>query len=96
MSPKAGSTGRGGDCRAGLDEGVDEAFAYGLPVDLLGGREDDASEALSDRPAFKDKGCGAEVLDAPIGARADDNLVDGRFSASSAGRTLDGRWGNAI
>ena len=60
----------------GVEEDVDEPFVHGLPVDLLRRRDDDEAHVLVDLAALEDARRDAHVLDAAVGAAADDHLVD--------------------
>ena len=53
-----------------------EAFLHGLQVNFLRRREDEAADVLRDPATFEDFRRDAEILDAAVRARADDDLID--------------------
>ena len=68
---------------AGLGEDAVQPLGLGLVPHLLASRHDQRAHALGDLASLEDPGRGAQVLDAAVGARADEDdvhrdLVDGR------------------
>ncbi len=57
-------------------KGLDEAFLDRLEIDRVAARQDDAAHVLCDLPPLEHLRCPPQVLEPPVGARADDDLVD--------------------
>jgi len=61
---------------AGGEEDFVEPLRLGLRLNEAGTRHDHGVDALIDLAALRDPGCGAQVLDAAVGARANEDAVD--------------------
>ena len=66
----------------GVQEDSVEAFCFGLVLDQARARHDQRAHARGDLAAPRDGGGGAQILDAGVGAGADEDRVDRRCSAS--------------
>ena len=76
VAAQAGAAGGGGDDAARVHKGGGVAPDDALAVDLHGGGDDDAPHAPGDLFALQNVVGGLHVLDAAVGAGADDHLVD--------------------
>ncbi len=76
VAPQARPARGRGDGAVRVDEDVHEALGDALAPHLLGGGDHDAAHARVDRAPAQHLGRRAHVLDAPVGAAADDGLVD--------------------
>ena len=76
IAAQAGAAGGRGDDAPGIDERLGVAAQDALFVDGHRGGDDDAAHALGDMLAFQHFVGGLHVLDAAVGAGANDDLVD--------------------
>src|SRR5207248_1076174 len=77
VHPEAHRAARLAPLEAGVAEDAIQSFALGLPLYQAGARDDERElHILRHAPALHDRGGGAQVLDARIGAGADEHLVD--------------------
>ena len=70
---------------AGLDEDAVEPLGLGLIADRLAPRHDQGAHPRGDLAALEDPGGGPQVLDPAVGARADEDDVDGDLGDRRAG-----------
>src|ERR1700727_3080649 len=61
------------------EEDLVETLSLGLRLDQARSRHDHRVDALADLMAIRDRGGGAQILDAAIGAGADEDAVDGEI-----------------
>ena len=71
---------------AGLDEDTVEPFGLGLTAHLAGAGHDDRADAVGDPASAQHAGGVAQILDAGIGAGADEGMVDADRLHRHAGR----------
>ena len=92
---RAARGGRDGGVR--VQEDIEQPFVHGLPVDILGSRDDDEAHVLVNLAPLEDARRDAQVLDAPVRTAADDDLVDPDVASfdGGSGRVLLGRCGKA-
>ena len=76
VAAQARPAGGGGHGAAGLDERADEPVLHRAQVDLLRGGDDDRAHMLCHMPPLEHGGGSGQVAVLPVGARADDRLVD--------------------
>ena len=62
---------------AGLGEDPVQPLGLGLVPHLLAAGNDQCPDAVGDLATLEDPGRGPQVLDPPVGARADENDIDG-------------------
>ena len=75
--PAAAETAAGGcDHRTGLREHIECSVRQGFPVDPAAGRRDDQFDEGRDLFSFQDRSSCLKVLQAPVGAGSDEDLVD--------------------
>src|SRR4029079_1430400 len=75
VAAEAGAAGGGRDARSGLDEDVEQTLAHRLPVDALGGWNDDRATVGVHAAAAQDLRRLPEVGHRPVRAVADVDLV---------------------
>ena len=76
VAPEAGTAGRRADDASGLNKDIEKPLFEGLPVDLLGGRDNNEPHIRSNLFSLKDLGRDPEVIETTIGAGANDDLID--------------------
>ena len=84
MPAQAGPAGRGGDHGAGVDEYVEQPLVHRLLPDGVGRGDDDAAHVRMHRAARENGGGLAHVGETPVGAAADDGLIDAHVIAVSS------------
>ena len=76
IAAQARPAGGGGDDAARVQENVREPPAHSLPVDAHGGGNDDAPDVPGQVLPLQNGGGGLQIGQLPVGAGANDNLVD--------------------
>ena len=95
ISAQAGSAGGGADHRPGVHEDLQETLLHGLPVDFLGGRDDDQPDEGGPLLSLQDLAATRRSSSRPLVQDPMTAWSMGTFPTALMGFTFEGRWGKA-